>query len=441
MRLNLELGVGSGTSSREDRNFEDDIGHENDFTNEDIKSGFKKLTKKFNFLLRKAAGKNYKKLILGDYIILTGGVTEEYWSQADLDLEVFRVDNNASSRVQGNVGQTRLGKLNSEVLELGSPMASYASLSKMDAYIHSFHSSSTKVTADKERTYYVPKVFILEYVLSKGSSSGKDYKIKSLRSIREYLILYLIKFIVLHCIHMDLYEHEYQSYRQKAEEIRREVLSVHLSIDNLLEDSALSKKKKNASKKNKDSSKGKKGMGYLDEVKLLHKASINFTRLMELDEKLADSITLLKDKNSSIEKMERDIKLKNIISHSQLSHMDPLHSHLKGIRKSVLFSFEILREHVVNSQERLRNSIDSFQRYQDDRRRATSEKSEKWYNLVFVMLAVLALGDAIGNFLVYYRESGDLEGTVKGLSSVIIILAFFFMLVYMLVLRKLFSTR
>jgi len=86
----------------------------------------------------------------------------------------------------------------------------------------------------------------------------------------------------------------------------------------------------------------------------------------------------------------------------------------------------------------LRNTIDSFKIYQENRRRTATERSEKTFNTIFILLAVLTMGDAVGNFLVFgYVEKKYL---LAGLSfaGVLIVLIGLFGLVYMFLLKKMF---
>lgn len=368
--------------------------------------------------------------------VLVAGSYGNYWSDKDVVLETFRVGIDESPAYQPAVdsGLSRLAALSNNLYDSSTVLSSSASMFGFDSLLYSFlPTAGNEIRLGKHQNQPL-SFFIVEYPVEESDiyiDRSTDSRNKMMGS---YLSI-LVRFIALHFHGLRLYQNEYRPLQQESRLIRKEVMQVHKIIDKLLFQSRMSQQARNLERGKARNEK------QVDEVSLLHKASVNFTKLMEVDEKLAKIILLQNHYSNSIEGLERELGLTNQSRETgnQMIEHESLKFHFSNLRKGSSFAFNNLKEHIGNSQSRLRHGIDSFKRYQDTSRRVSSERSEKLFNLVFMLLAVLALGDAVGNFLVYAEETGHIYRAVLGFIVVFIVLAIIFGAVYQFVFSRLFS--
>lgn len=371
------------------------------------------------------------KLIKGNYLlmeafnIIMGGTPRDYWLEAEVDVDAFRVSGGGSATLSDITSKVRVESINDELFSSPVIMGNSFDTHRFTPNVFSFTSAKNEMKSE----YSIPKNYLVEYQVQEDNAFGEKEEGPTETAIRDFANS-LIKLIGLQLLVLSIYSKEFQAYKKSAPKIRERIQKLNKRIDTLLQGPSDAPKSKKSKKK-------KEEMG---EVALLHSASINFTQLMELDEKLSNNILILNDNVNAMERMEADLGAKRIgESHSGAVMIDPLIDKFMAIRNTVIFAFNNLRDNIENSQTRLRNTIDSFKIYQENRRRSASEKSEKTFNTIFILLAVLTIGDAVGNFLVFGHEKK--EYLLAGLSfgGVLILLIGLFGLIYMFVLKKMFQ--
>ena len=371
------------------------------------------------------------KLIKGNFLqmeafnVIMGGTPRDYWLEAEVDVDAFRVSGGGSATLSDITSKVRVASINDELFSSSAILGNSFDTHRFTPNVYSFTSAKKEIKTE----YSIPKNYLVEYQVQEDNAFGEKEEGPSETAIRDFASS-LIRLIGLQLLFLSIYGKEFQAYKKSAPKIRERIQRLNKRIDTLLQGPSDAPKSKKSKKKEEE----------MGEVSLLHNASVNFTQLMELDEKLSNNILILNDNVSVMERMEGDLGIKRIgESHTGALMIDPLIDNFMAIRNTVIFAFNNLRENIENSQTRLRNTIDSFKIYQENRRRATSEKAEKTFNTIFILLAVLTIGDAVGNFLVFGYEQN--EYLLAGLSfgGVLLLLIGLFGLVYMFLLKKMFQ--
>jgi len=371
------------------------------------------------------------KLIKANYLpmeafnVIMGGVPKDYWLEAEVDMDAFRVSGGGSAILSDISSKARVSSINDELFSSPTILGNSFDTHRFTPNVFSFTSAKKEMKGE----YSIPKNYLVGYEVQEESAFGEKEEGPTDTAIRDFASS-LIRMIGLQLLFLSIHGKEFQAYKKSAPKIRERIQKLNKRIDTLLQGPSDASKSKKSKKK-------KEEMG---EVALLHNASVNFTQLMELDEKLSNNILILNDNVTTMERMEADLGIKRIgESHASAVMIDSLIDNLQGIRNTVIFAFNNLRENIENSQTRLRNTIDSFKIYQENRRRAASEKSEKTFNTIFILLAVLTIGDAVGNFLVFGHEEGEYLLAGVSFGGVLLLLIGLFGLIYMFVLKKMFQ--
>ena len=395
-----------------------------DISTDDIRGVISSLKKKGQKALEgtKVIKSNF--LPMEAFNIIMGGASRDYWLEAEVDVDAFRVSGSGSATLSDITSKVRVASINDDLFSSPVILGNSFDTHRFTPNVYSFTSAKKEMKSD----YSIPKNYLVDYEVQEENAFGEKEEGPSETAIRDFASS-LIRLVGLQLLSLSIYGKEFQAYKRSAPKIRERIQKLNKRIDTLLQGPSDAPKSKKTEEK-------KEEMG---EVALLHNASINFTQLMELDEKLSNNILILNDNLGVMERMEADLGTRKIGgSDTGTVVIDPLIDKFRTMRNTVIFAFNNLRENIENSQTRLRNTIDSFKIYQENRRRTATERSEKTFNTIFILLAVLTMGDAVGNFLVFgYVEKKYL---LAGLSfaGVLIVLIGFFGLVYMFLLKKMF---
>ena len=402
-----------------------------DVTVDEIRNTLTTLKEKSKKALKSAKILEANYIQIGAFDIIIGGALKDYWIEAQVDVDAFRVGAGIAASLSDMTSTLRVASLNEELFSSPTLFGNFMDNSRLSPNIYSFLTPSKK---DAEGESKIPKAYLVEYEV-KEEESFNDKETGPGRNVLEDFINSFLRYVGLQMFFISLYKKDYPTYQRSAAQIRIRIQDLNKRIDSLLKGKTKSTKSKKGKKNKKD--KEDEGGG---EVALLHSASVNFTNLMELDEDLFNSILYLNDGVSTVNRIEADLGTKKIegVSGGTLV-INSLTQHLLSMRNTILFGFTNLKENIENSQTRLRNTVDSFKTYQENRRRRSSEKSEKVLNMVFVLFAVIGLADALGNFIIFGFDQNDYLKAAKWFVIDLGALTLLFVLVYFFALKRMFS--
>ncbi len=402
-----------------------------DVTMDEIRKTLATLKKRSKKALKSANILKANYVQIGAFDTIIGGALKDYWIEAELDVDAFRIGAGIAASLSDMTSTVRVESLNEELFSSPILLGNFMDNSRLSPNIYSFMTPSKK---DSEGESKIPKAYLVEYEVKEGESFN-DKETGPGRNVLEDFINSFIRYIGLQIFFTSLYQKDYPTYQKSAAQIRIRIQDLNKRIDTLLK----GKTKTTKSKKGKKNSKDKEDEGG-GEVARLHSASVNFTNLMELDENLFNSILYLNDGVSTVERIEEDLGTNKIegVSGGTLV-INSMAQHLRSLRNTILFGFTNLKENIENSQTRLRNTVDSFKTYQENRRRRSSEKSEKVLNTVFVLFAVIGLADALGNFIIFGYAEGDYLKAAKWFGIDLGALTLLFVLVYFFALKRMFG--
>lgn len=398
-------------------------------TPSDIEEALKRAKQRGKDEISRLALKRANYSVMDRFSIISGGASRDYWTEPQVDMDAFRVAAGGGGSIADMTSTIRVESFNEDMFNSPTMLGNSFSLHKTSFNVFAFPSPSKKRS---ESDMSIPRTYLLEYEVGTERAFGEKEEGLNPGMLRD-IVNTLFRFLGLHRYFITLYQDDFNKFQRSSGETRESIQKLHKKINALLKGKATS------IKGSREKGKGKGGEDG-GEVALLHSASVSFTQLMELDEGLSNTLIVLNDSVTVVERMEAELDTKKISMTGGASLViNSLTQHLQSHRDTIVFGFTNLRENIENSQTRLRNSVDSFKTYQENRRRATSERSEKTFNTVFILLAVLTIGDAVGNFLVYAKESDDILGAVLGLTGIFVALGIVFGIVYMLLLRDMFK--
>ncbi len=398
-----------------------------DVTTEEYKKTMVELRDRANEEVQRLGLKRANYMVMERFDIIVGGAPRDYWTEPQVEVDAFRVSAGGGASLADMTSTVRVASFNEELFSSPNILGNSMGVHKFSSNVYAFSKPSKK---KHESRLDMPKTFLVEYEMGRQQAFGEKEEGPSPSLLRD-LTSTLFRFIGLQRYFISMYKDDFRKYQRSSADIRDRIQKLHKSINSLLKGKATKAK----GKKKKGKKEGEAG----GEVALLHSASVSFTNLMELDERLSNTLLILKDGINTVERLETELDNRKVPSvGGGTMVINSLSQHLQSMQDTILFGFTNLRENIENSQTRLRNTVDSFKTYQENRRRATSEKSEKTFNTVFILLAVLTIGDAVGNFLVYANESGDILGAILGFLGILVALILVFGVVYMLVLRGMF---
>jgi len=155
--------------------------------------------------------------------------------------------------------------------------------------------------------------------------------------------------------------------------------------------------------------KGRDKVVYVTEKSLLTKASVHFSMVSEVENAILRISGRMMDLEERMMERSSSLSMQYDPRSTEESRLTLGDVNLKRIEQEKR-SLSSVSEELIHSRVILTSTIEVLRTFIDTRQREISEDTNKLMNVIFLVLAVFGLADALGNFVVVILQYGYLQG-------------------------------
>ena len=211
----------------------------------EIKNGIRKIKKMGAMALKESGLLKTDYVPLDTFDIIVGGAPRDYWIEAQMDVDAFRIGAGGAASLSDMTSTVRIALLNNELFSSPAILGNNMDAHRLAPNIFSFMPKVKKGSGESS----LPKMYLIEYEANEEGSFAKEEDEGPGEHMAKEFISTFIRFIGLHLNFISLYKKDYPEYQKSAPRIRKSIQKLNRTIDSLLRGTPTSKKEKKGEKK------------------------------------------------------------------------------------------------------------------------------------------------------------------------------------------------
>lgn len=361
---------------------------------------------------------------IGSYTIIACGSRKNYWLESRIDVKGFMQGGKQARRLKEVSSNSRLKSLNWMISGNNEYRGNTLGMAGTLANLYGLGNISYRQMENFKG------LFLMDMALDfEGESEGGDAAEKFSGKL-ENLTSNISKFLTYHSLLLNHNNTEYKSVDRQALTMRNEALNIQERIFDL---------QKGAEDEKRSDSKDV-GKMRTEEEDLLNVASITFSAVTRLEQKIGTNMYSVFGLNKSLEDITEDMGIRRIETpDGEGETVSSLFDEFNRFNDSINVSYQMLRDDVNNTQTTLRNSLEVLRTFIEHQQRKLSDKQSKMLTLLTFVFACFGIADALSNLLAYYVSERTMDAMVWTVGAFVFSMLFslgVFLVMYILTIQK-----